>query len=88
MNLSSPWNTAMDIKLSAAVLDTIPARGIGADREGPPGLTAEMEEESLIADARAGLTPAQMVERKLLSLLKTNPLPVSQVMNGSRTFRR
>jgi hypothetical protein len=58
------------------------------DRAGPPGLTAEVAEESLVADARAGLTPAQMVERKLLSLLKTNPLPVSQMMAGSRPFRR
>jgi hypothetical protein len=78
----------MDIELPAAVLNKTSARAAETERAGPPGLTAEMAEESLIADARAGLTPAQMVERKLLSLLKTNPLPVSQVMNGSRTFRR
>jgi hypothetical protein len=58
------------------------------DATGPQTATEELLEESLIADARAHLTPAQMVERKLVSLLKANPLPVSQVMAGSRTFRR
>lgn len=43
-------------------------------------------EETLIADARAGLTPAQMVERKLISLLKGRPLPMSHV-GLSRTRR-
>jgi len=37
-------------------------------------------EETLVADARAGLTPSDMVERKLVSLLRetaatSNPLP-------------
>jgi hypothetical protein len=45
------------------------------------------EEEALVADARAGLTPAQMVERKLGVLLKSNPLPVSHLMTGSRSIR-
>jgi hypothetical protein len=31
-------------------------------------------DETLIADARARLTPIQMVERKLVSLSKSNPL--------------
>lgn len=44
-------------------------------------------EESLVADDRAGLTPSQMVERKLVSLLKTNPLPVSQLSTGRRLIR-
>jgi hypothetical protein len=39
----------------------------------------EASEESLVTDARAGLTPSQMVERKLLSLLKSSPLPLSHV---------
>ncbi len=34
-------------------------------------------DEELIADDRARLTPAQQVERKLFSLLKTAPLFVS-----------
>ena len=44
-------------------------------------------EESLVADSRAGLTPSQMVERKLVSLLKSNPLPVSQISSGRRPSR-
>jgi hypothetical protein len=36
-------------------------------------------EEALVADPRAGLTPSQMVERKLLSLLDGRALPVSHV---------
>jgi hypothetical protein len=44
-------------------------------------------EETLVADTRATLTPAEMVERKLLSLLKSNPLPVSHRMDGPGTRR-
>ena len=40
------------------------------------------EEEVLIPDSRARLTPAQMVERKLVSLLRSVPLPVSQLQGG------
>jgi hypothetical protein len=47
----------------------------------------EALEEALVTDARAGLTPAQMVEHKLVWLLKTTPLPVSQVRAGSRPLR-
>jgi hypothetical protein len=42
-------------------------------RPEPAGVAAE---ESLVTDARAGLTPAQMVERKLVSLLPTTSLPI------------
>jgi hypothetical protein len=38
---------------------------------------ATASDEALVADTRAGLTPAQFVERKLLALLKSNPMPVS-----------
>jgi len=38
--------------------------------------TAYVSEESLVSDARARLTPAQMVEQKLVSLLQHAPLPV------------
>jgi hypothetical protein len=41
--------------------------------------TADGGEEVLVTDPRAALTPAQMVEQKLLSLLEGRPLPVSQV---------
>jgi hypothetical protein len=56
----------------------------------PPDPAAEKEivivsvEESLVEDERSGLTPAQMVERKLVRLLKSNPLPVSQLNVGRR----
>jgi hypothetical protein len=33
--------------------------------------------EEMVLDARAGLTPAQLVERKVLSLLKDDSVPVS-----------
>jgi hypothetical protein len=44
-------------------------------------------EESLVTDSRAGLTPSEMVERKLVCLLKSNPLPVSQINSGRRLNR-
>jgi len=37
------------------------------------------EEEILIVDGRACVSPAQSVERKLGSLLNTAPLPLSQM---------
>ncbi len=43
-----------------------------------------ISEEALVSDARAGLTPAQMVERKLVSLLQSTPLPVSRLQGGPR----
>jgi hypothetical protein len=42
----------------------------------PAGPTPQ---EALVTDTRAGLTPAQMVERKLVSLLSSTPMPVSQL---------
>jgi hypothetical protein len=45
-------------------------------------------EEALIADVRAGLTPSQQVERKLISLLKSNPLPISRVPMGFKGLPR
>lgn len=42
-----------------------------------PLLPTAESEETLVSDARAGLTPAQMVERKLATLLQSAPLPVS-----------
>jgi hypothetical protein len=41
-------------------------------------------EELLVADDRAGLSPADMVERKLVKLLKKNPLRVSQISVSRR----
>jgi hypothetical protein len=37
----------------------------------------EVPAETLVRDQRAGLTPAQLVERKLSFLLKGNALPMS-----------
>lgn len=37
------------------------------------------DEEMLVADDRATLTPSQMVEQKLIGMLKSSPLLVSQV---------
>ena len=54
--------------------------------EPPPALP--VSEEVMVADVRAGLTPAQMVERKLVSLLKATPLPMSrmQASNARRAL--
>ena len=61
-----------------------PTAGDGAGAAAP---TLAAAEEDLVADVRASLTPAQMVERKLVFLLKSNPLPVSHLMTGSRSLR-
>lgn len=45
-------------------------------------------DEVLIADVRADLTPAQMVERKLNSMLKDNLVPVSLMCMTRNTMRR
>jgi hypothetical protein len=41
--------------------------------------SAAAAEEALVTDTRAGLSPAQMVERKLVTLLKRNALPAGPV---------
>jgi hypothetical protein len=40
---------------------------------------ALVPQEKLVTDVRAGLTPSQMVERKLISLLRSNILPASHL---------
>jgi hypothetical protein len=49
---------------------------------------APVIDEMMIADARAGLRPSQMVERRLVSLLKATPLPLSclQTTSASRAL--
>jgi hypothetical protein len=47
--------------------------------ESPKIPTEEASRETLVTDARAGISPAQMVERKLLDLLGAGQLPVSQL---------
>jgi hypothetical protein len=46
-----------------------------------PGSEADArdEEETLVADIRATLTPSQIVEQKLIGRLKATPLLISQV---------
>jgi hypothetical protein len=52
----------------------------------PPVVTtpAASPRESLVQDARSGLTPAQMVERKLAALLHSTPMPVSRMQNSEK----
>src|SRR5262249_14075012 len=65
-------------------------------RRGADGLLSSEEtvvspaaaQECLVADARAALTPAEMVERKLISLLKNNALAVSQVQMRAPGWNR
>jgi hypothetical protein len=51
-----------------------------------PAVAAAPWEEMLVRDPRSGLSPAQMVERKLVSLMPSTPLPLSR-MQG-RNLRR
>ena len=44
----------------------------------PGALHPAFVEETLVTDVRASLTPAQMVERRLASLLQTAPPPVGR----------
>ena len=44
----------------------------------PPG-PPRAAEEVLVSDDRAGVRPAQWVERKLVSLLRTGLLPMSRL---------
>ena len=48
------------------------------------GATAPVE-ETLVVDSRAGLRPAEMVERQLISMMRGMPLHVSHI---SATQRR
>jgi hypothetical protein len=50
--------------------------------------TDPADAEVLVADARAALTPAQMVEHKLSSLLKGKLVPVSHVLMASMPGNR
>jgi hypothetical protein len=46
------------------------------------------DEEELVPDARARLRPAEMVEQKLVSLLKGLPVHVSQLYEAERKCPR
>ena len=45
----------------------------------PTRRTVFVPQEKLVSDARAGLTPSQLVERRLISLLQSTILPASQL---------
>jgi len=49
-----------------------------------PAPALPTQEERLIVDARAGLTPSQLVERKLIGVLRGGPMPVSQLLNAAK----
>ena len=42
---------------------------------------ADMGGENLVADARSGLSPAQMVQDKLVSLLRSTPLSMNRLQS-------
>ena len=46
------------------------------------------DEETLVADGRASLTPSQMVEQKLIGMMRTSPLLVSQVQRRLKPGHR
>jgi hypothetical protein len=48
----------------------------------PVRLSTAKEEESLVPDARGRLTPAQMVEHKLASMLESCPVLVSHLQDS------
>ncbi|MFL5241174.1 MAG: hypothetical protein ACJ8FY_03625 [Gemmataceae bacterium] len=45
---------------------------------------AFFDDEALEADIRGDLTPAQMVEGKLMRVLRGNPMPVRYLLNKAR----
>jgi hypothetical protein len=54
-----------------------------------PELTnAPADDESFVTDARATLRPAEAVESKLASLLKSSSLPVSRLARTARPGTR
>jgi hypothetical protein len=76
-------------------LSRVPQAGGGRTTSGRQALSANTRrelpllsgqgpsDETLIVDARAGLGPAQLVERKLICLLKSVYMPVSHVRTAT-----
>ena len=60
----------------------------GPTQDAPPRPLSTSPQETLVNDARAGLTPSQMVERKLVAMLRGTILPAShlQVSRMRRTL--
>lgn len=53
---------------------TVDRRPIGSD-----AANTRNDEETLVADSRAALSPSQLVEQRLIGMLKGSPLLVSHV---------
>jgi hypothetical protein len=49
----------------------------------PDEKPTQTEEESLVSDARAGLTPSDMVEQRLVSLLQSPHMTVARLQSSS-----
>jgi hypothetical protein len=64
----------------SSVVNSSRAKPFSGPRQGTVASRAPESEESMIVDARAFLRPAQMVENKLVLLLKNGGLPISQVL--------
>jgi hypothetical protein len=75
----------MDLLTSGPLVTANPPRDPVRQTDGAVLPTSPLAEEALVADPRAALTPAQMVERKLASLLKRQPLPISLLRTARRT---
>jgi hypothetical protein len=72
--------------LGAAVAD-VPALDLGIAAAGDEVLVT-LPEESIVVDDRSALTPAQVVENKLMALLQEASLPVSQLQSrGALRYR-
>jgi hypothetical protein len=58
---------------------TSPATQVVASRVLPARFAVSLPEESMVIDDRSHLTPAQMVENKLVNRLRESSLPVSHL---------
>jgi hypothetical protein len=54
------------------------------DRVQPTNPKPPEAEESLVPDMRGQLTPAQMVERKLVTLMKSSPVLISHLQEFTK----
>jgi hypothetical protein len=60
---------------------------VGAQTSGK-SRTHNFDDECLVADPRDSVRPAQLVEQKLMSLLKSNAVPVSYTLLRDRVSGR
>ena len=57
---------------------------VSTDRKTPDRESAAREDETLVADRRGDMTPSQLVEEKLVGMLKSSHLPVSHVQRFAK----